>query len=103
MYNLCSTLVFQTLTHYLRRGSSCAEFLSRNSFHFASSSRRSTKFPSGLESQFVQRLQYAGADHRTGQDTENTGELRNKHSQLDTHFTFTYTLLIHTSLSLTLY
>jgi len=50
MYNPCSTLVFYVLIHYLRRGSSCAEFLSRNSFHFASSSRRSAKFPSGPES-----------------------------------------------------
>jgi hypothetical protein len=65
MYNPCSTLVFQILIHYLRLGSSCAESLSRNSFHFASSSRRSAKFPSGLESQFVQRLQCASADHRT--------------------------------------
>lgn len=72
MYNPCSALVFQILIHYLRRGSYCAEFLSRNSLHFASSSRRFAKFISGLERQFVQRLQYAGADHRTGHK-ENRG------------------------------
>jgi len=66
MNNSCSALVFQILIHYLRCESSGAEFLSRNSFHFASSSRRFAKFLSGLESQFVQQLQYAGADHRTG-------------------------------------
>lgn len=66
VYSPCTTLVFQILIHNLRRGSSCAGFLSRNSFHFASSSRRSAKFPSGLESQFVQRLQCAWAGHRPG-------------------------------------